>query len=146
MRFQHQFTRRVGGAGPVPVLGSDGVPTLQQQQGSDNALNARFESISGWAMQRIAVAYKGPPGALTLPAEIFLWDDLTESWYQLGATVGLLPGMFSFFNTISLILPPQGVQSANSAGSLEAFLRVHPAGGDPAGVYTFALAPDMVAF
>jgi len=144
MRFQHQFLRQVG-AGPNPVLGSDAAPTTSQQQGADNVLNARFESISGWAMQRIAIAYKGPPGALTLPAKIYLWDDHTESWYQMGGTVGLAPGAFSFFNTISLILPPQGVLSSSSAGSLEAALVVSPAGGDPAGVYSFALGPDMVS-
>jgi hypothetical protein len=139
------FTRRVGGAGPVPVLGTDGVPTVQQDQGRDNVLNARFESISGYPAQRIAVAYKGPPGALTLPTTLYIWDDLSGSWYLMpGGPIGLVPGQIAFFDTIGLLCPPQG-GSSGTPGALEAYFRVAAAGGDPAGTYTFALAQDMSA-
>jgi hypothetical protein len=143
MRFHHKFSRQVGGVSPDPVLGSDAVPTALADQAKDTVLTASFSNTNGVASQRIAVAYSyvgaGAPG--NLPANVYIWDDLTQNWYLLNAApLTLKPGTIQFFDCIGL---PQSAPSSEPRGSLEAFVKVNAAGGDPNGVYTFALAPVL---
>jgi hypothetical protein len=143
MRFHKAFSRQVGGVSSDPVLGSDTVPTTLGDQAKDNVLNASFNNINGWPSARIAVGYgyTGAGVALNLTADVFIWDDLTGRWFKLNAAaLTLKPGQVQFFDCIGL---PQNALGETSTGSLEAFVKVTAAGGDPNGVYTFPLAPVL---
>ena len=144
MRFHDIFMRQVGGASTDPLLGSDAVPTLLTDQHNDNVLNSAFSNMNGWAISRLAVtyAYTGAGVALNLTADVFIWEDVTLKWYKLNAgPLTLKPGFVQFFDCIGL---PQH-HAETPSGSLEAYVRVIPAGGDPVGIYTFALAPVLTS-
>lgn len=144
MRFHKKFLRDIGG-GSNPVLGSDSAPTLPSELADDNVLTARFKDIDGWPVHRIAVGYKGPGGALTLTANVYIWDELSAAWYLVNPTpVNLVPNRLTFFDMVGLSSPLPDLDSTSAtAGALEAYVQIIPAGSDPAGTYTFVVAPDL---
>lgn len=145
MRFQHSFKRQVGTAFPVPVLGSDPVPTLYAELADDNVLNSTFSNINGWPSHRIVIGYAGPAGAPSLTANAYVFDDASKLWFLVNpAPVALVPNRLSFFDIVGL-MPPIGSQGAGGSGALEAYIQVIAVGGAPTGLYTFVVSGDLTA-
>lgn len=148
MRMVKRFSRWSGAGGPA--LGSDGaagVPPTDPPGAQDNLLVQSIFSDQGWPAHRVAVTYKGPGGALVLPAQLWLYDHLTEAWYEVGAPTTLTKNRINYFDTLGLVsrrpTGSEGLSAPPSQGHLEALLVVQPAGGDPAGEYVFAMAADL---
>jgi len=136
MRFHRKFERFVGG--PSPALGSDATPTGPPTVDNDNVLNSRFYGPSDTPLQTIIVAYKGPALAPALACRIFIWEEVTQSWYAVGASKDLQPGETTSFN----LFTPTTKIGGEGAGSAEIAVVVSGALGAPAGTYTFALVGD----
>jgi len=151
VRFPMKFSRWVA---PVPpgqiALGADVVPVGQHPSSNTmgNLMVSRFANINGWPCHRVAVTYKGPIGAPALPATLWFWEELTQHWYQIGATVNLALDKVTFFDVVGLLDGPnsQGEILNPTAGSIAVLLLVTDPGGTPAGEYTLAMAPDLTTF
>lgn len=148
MRMHKKFSRWKGAVPSGGVaLGFDGgagvPPTDPPTQDKDNVLIASFANSAGFPVHRLAVAYKGPAAAIALAAQIWLYDHLTEAWYESGAPQNITPNRINFFDVVSLGEPVQvgpGVKAA--AGSISAALVVQD-GATPNGEYVFAMGPDL---
>lgn len=145
MRFHKTFKRRVGAVSSDPVLGSDAAPTSQPQATADNVFSFAMTHPMGWPVHRVVVGYSyaGAGPALTLTADLYLYDEESAVWYQVNATpVQLLPGKLGTFDLVS---PSAPKPATSSGGGVDACIVVTAAGGDPNGIYTFALAADLAA-
>jgi len=151
MRFHHLF-RRYKGAVPVGeiALGADADPTASLDPVSlvpgTNVLHARFMNNSGWPPHRIAVGYKGPPGAIALNVVAYIYDGLSNAWYSVGPSgATLVPNAISFFDFVSVPELPTVAQNLDKAvgTSVDVYLRVTDPGAAPAGEHVFVLAPDL---
>lgn len=145
MRFHAKFTRRVGGAGPVPVLGSDAAPTVVADKADDCCMTTHFTDPNSLPCHRIAVGY-GYAGAGTpkpLLASLYVWDDLSELWFLISSNVILYPGRITFIESLGVQPPPFGSGLAGTGGSIEAQLVVAANALDDDGTYTFVMAPDQ---
>jgi hypothetical protein len=147
MRMVTKFQRLVGGS---PALGSDGapgVPPTGAPGAQDNLLAQQCYSDQGWPAHRVAVAYNGPVGALALVAQLWVFDHLTEAWYEVGAPGSLTPNRITYFDVTAIVSRraggASGLGAPPSQGHIEALLVVQAAGGDPAGTYTFAMGADL---
>lgn len=143
MRFVNKFSRFKGG--PTPALGSDTVPTTGPTPGPNaNLMSSRFSNINGWPCHRVAVTYKGPVGAIPLPATLWFWEELTQHWYQIGASTNLTPDAVTFFDIVGLLEGSQASPDVNpTSGSISALLIVTDPGGAPAGEFVFAMGADL---
>ena len=147
MRFPRMFKRYDTVIPPGGhALGSDTTPTTTPPTASvtDNLMVSRFSNINGWPCHRVAVVYRGPPGAPPLPAELYMWEEQTQHWYQIGAPVSLVPGAVAFFDVVGVLDGNDALTP--TAGSIAVFLRVTDPGGTPAGEYVFAVAPDLTTY
>ena len=146
MRLQKSFTRRKNGAGPVPVLGTDGAPgtppTGAPSSATDNALVASFDNMAGFPVQHIAVSYRGPAAAVALTAQLWVYDYLTDAWYETGEPGELTPNRVAFFDVPVLAQPPTTGLDTTTSGSIAAMLVVQDA-VTPDGEYVFAMGPDL---
>jgi len=147
MRMHKKFSRFKGAAPPDGVaLGADGAagvpPTVAPNQNISNILIASFSTSSGFPVHRIAVTYKGPALAVALQAQVWLYDDLTEAWYEVGAPVNIEPNRVNFFDVVALAEPNAVLNLGATAGSISALLVVQD-GVTPDGEYVFAIAPDL---
>jgi hypothetical protein len=107
----------------------------------DNLMVSRFSNNNGWPCHRVAVTYKGPVAAPSLPATLWFWEEQTEHWYQIGASTNLLLDRVTFFDVVGLLDGNQMLQP--SAGSIAVALIVTDPGGTPAGEYVFAIGPNL---
>jgi hypothetical protein len=140
MRFQEQFSRVVAATGTT-TLGTDAVPTSRADTMTECYFSSQIKNIDGFPVQRFCVAYKGPTAATDLPAQLYVWDDLTGAWYASGASQALHPGTITWFDQPSLGRVGPADQTP---GSLDLYLHVAASGGtDPDGTYTFALGADL---
>ena len=151
MRMHKKFSRWKGAGGTA--LGSDGaagVPPTGAPSNQDNLLVSGFTNSSGFPVHRVAVSYKGPAAAIVLVAQLWVWDDLTQGWYEVGAPQNITPNRLTYFDMASLSDPPQiqrsslpvGGSIVATAGSISALLVVQD-GATPAGEYVFGLGPDL---
>jgi len=151
MRMHVKFSRWKGAGGTA--LGTDGapgVPPTATPTNQDNLLVTGFANQSGYPIHRIAVAMKGPAAAIALVAQLWVYDYLTEAWYEVGAPTVVTPNRITYFDSVALGDPPQiqraslpvGGSVVSTAGSLIVALVVQD-GATPAGEYTFALGPDL---
>lgn len=144
MRLHVKFSRWKGAGGTA--LGTDGAPGAPPvgapTQTTDNVLIASFANTAGFPVHRIAVAMKGPAAAIALVAQLWVYDSLTEGWYEVGAPTVVTPNRITFFDVVSLAEPTQLGGAAPSAGSIAAMLVVQD-GATPAGEYVFAMGPDL---
>lgn len=143
MRFHKKFARRVGAVSSDPVLGSDSAPTGAEDITKDNGIGCRMRDHVGFPLRRIAIAYgyDGAGAPLDLGASLFYFDDLTARWF-LASTATLAPGEVNYIDAPA-VMPALDSAIPGHAGAhvgLDAVLVVSAAGGDPDGVYTFALA------
>lgn len=143
MRFPKSFKRYVGGGGTA--LGSDGSagtpPTHGPVATMDNVLATKISSNDGWPVHRVAVAYKGPGGAPTLPAQIWVYDAETESWYEVGAPVNLTRNRLTYLDLPALADPIGQPGGASSGGVVMALVVLDNSA--PSGEYTFAFGADL---
>lgn len=157
MRLVKQFFRtspsgfvQAGLQGALP-LGGDGatgfaptgVPGTQ-----DNLLSQKNLSNQGWPAHRIAVAYKGPTGAPTISGQVWVYDHLTNGWYEVGAPAAMVPNRITYFDVPAIVdVPPTsqngGLLTPPGQGNIEAVVVVQPAGSMPTGAYTFAMGADL---
>ena len=100
--------------------------------------------MNGFPIQRIAVGYASTAiGPLSLAAKLYCWDDLTGNWF-LADTKTMVAGTITWFDQPTLgNVPPVKDQLVSTAGCLDVALVVAAAGGDPAGIYTFAMGADV---
>lgn len=153
MRFHRMFLRSKP-SGAHPTLGADAVPTgAPTEPLPDNMLSIAFRDINGWPVHRIAMAFKGSvaPGA-NLAATAWVWDGLSETWYQLGpAAVVLEPNRIAFFDFLGVPEFPGVVATRiDASGNLpsvgraaEVVFIVTDPNGVADGDYTFVIAPDL---
>lgn len=147
MRFPFQFTRRIGGTGAVPVLGSDVAPVDRGDLTDSNVFKTSVPS--GIAVQRLAVAYSytGAGVPVALSAKVYLYDGTTERWYTTDANdITLKPGDISYVSISQIIGKSQvvgGDPYVSTANSLEIALVVAASGTDPDGSYTFPMGLDL---
>jgi hypothetical protein len=149
MRMHKQFTRSKG-AGSFPALGSDGAsgvpPVVNPNAQIDNVLIASFLTSSGFPVQRVAVTCKGPSNVdVSLPAQLWLYDDLTTAWYESGAPINITTNRVNYFDVCTLGDPSPVLRAASSAGSISAMLIVQDGTGTPSGEYVFAMSPDLIS-
>lgn len=143
MRFHRKFSRFIGGGGTV--LGADAAPTGRPTLKSDNQMQSAFLIVHEWPVHRIAVGYVGPGGAPNLPGTLYVYDELAKSWFEVSTSVTLIPNRLNYFDILAAQPPPVRSDSSGTAGSLEVALVVGAVGGEPAGEYVFAMAPDLTA-
>ena len=146
MRFPCSFVRYVGATPSGGTsLGGDATPTGPLTQQLDNVLYSRFSNINGWPIHRIALAYSGSSGVLSTKARIFLYEDSTAQWYQVGADVTIAPGFISYFDVCALLEIPntQANLVQATSGSVQVFIQVDKPSGAPDGTYSVAVAPDL---
>jgi len=147
MRFPFQFTRRIGGTGAVPVLGSDVAPVDRGDLTDSNVFKTSVPS--GIAVQRLAVAYSytGAGVPVALSAKVYLYDGTTERWYTTDANdITLKPGDISYVSISQIIGKSQvvgGDPYVSTANSLEIALVVAASGTDPDGSYAFPMGLDL---
>lgn len=167
MRMTRQFQRRVGGAGPVPLLGADLDPTpanfpapagvpLPQSDPDDFANQANFDNVlicplwsdQGWPVHRIVATYFTDAVApIALAAKLWVYDELTKLWYYTGASLpaSMPVNAITSFDVVAPVNARVGNLTKNKAstgGSIQAMLVV-AIGAAPNGIYTFALAGDL---
>ena len=150
MRFPCVFSRSKG-PGAFPALGSDPSPNASTPPQpptpapNGNLMTGPFFNNNGWPCHRIAVAYKGPPLPVALNGTLWMWEDQTQHWYQIGGTVSIAPDAISFFDVVGLLdtANTRGDLNQAAAGSLAVQLVVTDPGGAPAGTHTFAVGPDL---
>jgi hypothetical protein len=155
VRFPMSFTRYKPAAGAQIALGGDTTPTGPPNVAKANELNggnpillSRFTSINGWPCSRVAVTYATTAATpVGLPATLWLWEERTGAWYQIGASVTLQPNQVNFFDSVGLLDMPMATKDndgSSGEGSIAAYLLVtDPGAGANNGVYTFAMAPDL---
>lgn len=162
MRMHKKFSRWKGAAPAGGVaLGADVVPgapnygatapTIVSPVDADNVFSHRFLDANGWPAHRIAVAmnYKGVGTPVALPGTIYVYDGLTNRWYQLGPTTSLTDGKIVFFDTL-------GVTQRSKAGDVASLSDMNTSGESvllivtdtnpaaaPNGEYEFAFAADL---
>jgi hypothetical protein len=138
MRFHKKFVRHVGdlenASADSRALGSDAPPTAAEDQQRDNVMHSAKVDLNGWPVQRIAVAFRGPSSVM---GALYVHEELTGGWYQIGDTAELESGRIVTFDIPSL-LEEKGVRSP-----IEAALVVSAKGKPALGTYTFAMAPDV---
>lgn len=151
MELSKLFQRRVG-AGSLPLLGSDVLPTGLPAIGSaaDN-LNIVARCIHPFVadnpVQRVAIFhhYAGAGPAVAVPVTAYCYVRETDSWYRLGAAVSCTTDVTTFVDSIAGVLPmaaTQPMEAGDSTNSLEmCFLAALPVGA-PDGTYTFGIAFD----
>ena len=155
MKFPTSFSYNKGGSPNLPTGSPAGTPVAPT--GAPGVANAvapvgtvlftQLVSKNGWPVYRIAVAYKAVSGTLALPAAVFVFEDATQTWYQVGAAGTVTPGQISFFDCVALHDPPvnasnlDGVQSGSMAIALSVCDTA--GGGAPAGLHTFAMGADL---
>jgi hypothetical protein len=146
MYFPTLFTRRVGGSGSVPLLGSDSAPTAAPSASMDNVLFTKFSNINGWPVHRVAVVCTAPAAPVAMPADLYMYEDRTQSWHKINASpVTITPGVVAFFDAVALLDMPNaqsnmaGVQTGSGAYALV----VSNPGAEPSGTFTFAMGPDL---
>jgi hypothetical protein len=145
------FTRRKGGAGPVPLLGSDGtsgVPNAGESGATqDNCCYSKRSDVNGFPVQRIAVTYTTTAaGPVSLNARIYMFEDNTRTWYQVGAQQALVFNAVTFFDVVAVMDMPSGNRDLNASnpGAPRMQLIVDdPGAGAANGTYTFTMTPDL---
>jgi hypothetical protein len=145
MRFPTTFKRYKGGGSPV--LGSDGaagVPPTSTPLAQDNLLLSTGYSNQGWPAHRIAVAYKGPAAAIALAAQVWVYDNLSGAWYEVGAPQNITPNRITYFDVVALVDPPPTSANLGNPGSggVQALLVVQD-GVTPNGEYVFSMGADL---
>ena len=138
MRFHAKFERRVGKSDKddgIKDMGTDGPPEGDVAKQSNCAFSCVRNDINGWPVQRIAVAMQGPAKGAVI-GQLWLHDDLTRAWYEMGGPVEMHPGCISTFDMISLLDVP------TNKSPVEVYLQVDAKGAAP-GRYSFAFAPDV---
>lgn len=145
MRFWTTFSRWVGGGG-TPALGSDsaplGPPSLSQDNllVTDRSLNYRETGPT----HRIAVAFSGPSGAGSVPADIYLYEENTDYWYRThSSSISLTPDTITFFDAAMVLSNAKRIQGDMSepGGEIQCVLVPKDPGSLPPGEYKFSVAP-----
>src|SRR5258706_11743603 len=105
MRFPVLFTRRIGGSGAVPLLGSDSAPTVSSAaiKTADNLLSHKLARPTN----RVALGYRFSAGSgVDLPAAIYVWDEKSSMWFK--SDYGTLKdGEITYLQVPVLDDPPQ---------------------------------------
>jgi hypothetical protein len=133
----------------------DAVPTGAPSSQQDNMLSCRSRDSSGMPLQRIAIIGNGPSGGpSTLTASLYVYEQGTGHWVQLGNSLPLQMGVAGvgakmvYFDAFSTGENPGGTLAdvANPVPGAATFLLVvtNP-GGLAAGNYVFAMAPTYTA-
>lgn len=162
MRMHSKFSRWKNGAVGTTALGSDAVPGAPVYATSapvpvasdgtlDNAMSHRFLDANGWPAHRVAVVlnYKGVGTPVALPATLYVYDSLTQRWYQLGPTTDLVDGKVTFFDTLGISQrgPADSTQDVAdmTPGAEQLLLIVNDTStaSAPNGEYQIAWAPDL---
>ena len=147
MQLPYIFPRRIGGVGPVPVLGTDGVPVDHTYLAQDNVFRTKISA--GHPAQQVIISYHytGAGPAPDLLAQTYVFDGTTATWYTIDAlAMSLKPGDLAFVGIPQIIDRPQvagGPAADSTIDSLEFALVVSVAGGEPDGTYTFGLGVDI---
>lgn len=161
MRMHKKFSRWKTGAPGTVALGSDAIPgapvyatsapVMVSGDEADNVLTHRFLDVNGWPAHRIAVAmnFKGIGTPVALPAQLYVYDSLTQRWYALGPVTNLEDGKIAFFDTLGITQRAKSADVASLADMTpggEAVMLVvtdtTPAAA-PAGEYEFAMGADL---
>lgn len=148
MRMHKMFTRRKG-AGPGVVLGTDGAAGTPPTVGAptkdmDTVLIASHCNSSGFPVDRIVVAYNGPPGAIAITAALWTWDDLTQAWYECAAPTTLTPNRITYFDLPVLQERSPLDGGGGTSGSIGVKLVILDSPGvNPDGLYNFAIGADL---
>jgi len=149
MKFPFLFTRRKGGSGAVPLLGSDAAAVTANTPPSatqDNAFFSRGVGEVGWPIHRIAVTYACSATSVDLTAQMYAFEKATGAYYKIGAQVTMKQGSVNFFDCLPILELSSASQNklADSPGSIEHVLVVDDVGaGAVNGTYTFAMAPVL---
>jgi hypothetical protein len=155
MRFPKSFSRRKGGAGSVPVLGTDAAPTITppSEVASDNVMTCKIRDINGWPVQRVGVCWSSPdavtPTALNM--DLYFWEDTTTHWYKINDTpLSVKPAQLFFFDTVTISEPTvrskdmlSAIGASSQAGAMEVMLVVTDPGAQVNGTYNIAMGPDL---
>ena len=178
MYFHTQFLRNIGGTGS-PTLGSDADPRTGYgtpgtpppaykalTSGADNNLFMRHYSKIAESYKRVGILALSSNGSAATTASGFVWDNLTQHWYLLGAALSNITLTFGSLTSVTvptfgetaMQAPANQAQSQAMAsqpnlrnpganlqgdpGSLVFMLRVD-AGALAAGTYQFAMAPSF---
>lgn len=135
------------GADTVPAVNTNAMPNLRAMS---NLVTTRFTSVNGWPGYRIAVLYKAPSGTLALNADLYMYEKNLDMWFRLNQTTGagnLTPGVVAFFDCMSLMDFPHAQADLQGVGegSFEGLLVVGDPGAAPAGLHSFAMAPELTS-
>lgn len=127
MRFACKFERWVGAAPAGAIaLGADAAPTWAVPGPVDRAVNQRAFAGAAAPVTTLWVGVRAPAGAGTLTVDVYMREELTESWLLLGAALTVTPG------TLSKIALP-AIFGASEA--IDLALVVADPGGLPNGQY-----------
>lgn len=147
MRAHQVFTRYKGAPPPGGVvLGADPAdpnasPTLPGPPGlQDTVVGVRTMTVSGSAIKRMGVSYKGQPAAIALSAQMWFYETATERWYALEAAKNITPDRITFFDVPATL---ENTSSSYTSGTaVQAYLYVAD-GATPAGRYDFGFIPSI---
>lgn len=140
------FTRRVGGAGAVPLLGSDTAPAtpLYLNAVPDNCLRATKAQVEFSPIQRMMVAYRytGIGIAPTIGVDAYQYDHTTMTWFQIDTRVTLVNGHIGYIDVDSPYYPPNESTLDARTGTIDVVLVPVAVGGEPDGTYLFGSCFD----
>lgn len=144
MKFPMMFTRSKGG-GTFPVLGSDPDPLAGTFSPGDvnvgNLFRTRLMGMAGAVMDKVIVGYKGPPGAIALNLEIYVWEETSMKWFLMAPATTVSPDTFAFVPIPNpLSAAPKALQDGNVVGVGDFFIRVLDPGGAPVGDHVLVVA------
>lgn len=160
MNFPFVFKRQKGGGANAgsPLLGSDNnsgssasVPApakgTNKNNTNDNFYFSKIRDSSAWPVHRVAVTYTTDAASpVNLNARMYLYLDNTQSWYQIGPQVALVPNTVQFFDVLAVMDMPTatgGLTNSNPGAPQLQLIVDDPGAGANNGLYTFAMAPDL---
>lgn len=134
MRLLKQFTRT------EVTLGVAAAPSVRLDLTRDTALSCQLKDSDGSPTQRLVVAFSGPTACPNIPVQIYIWDDLTETWYACGSSHSLVSGQLAWFD-----IPCLGRlgTTRQQPGSLDCLILESTPGGLVSGTYSFSIGVDV---
>lgn len=140
MKFPKVITRRKGGSGDVPVIGTDNAPTETTEKTGDTAptFSTRMHNAHGFPVHNIVVAYVGPESAGAADVDAYVWVEDLNAWIKLLDGGSITNGGFLEIPVFSLAEVP----GANSAGGIEVYF-VFDVDTPPDGTYKFAVGASV---
>lgn len=153
MRFPFLFQRRVGGTPPLPLLGSDTVPTdkndVRITQENSCIMSAPIKDTQGWPGHRLVVGLNAPALAGPLGVTVYMLEENSGFWYQLPQTVTqLVPGAMVYLDVPGVIDAPQTLaqrlgDNNGPGGHIVALIVTALPGPTPNGTYTVVAGLDL---